>query len=161
MASSMEQMQKAASKGVQMFKDSIFAEIDSTYIAKVVKYDKKHHLADIQPLANLSSGQESAQYLDVPVAESCYIIDEILDRLKPEFESVDSMRYSSSNLAGKLPKKHLMREGVPVVVAVLDRDMDNWQGGNSINTFTPNTARLHDGNDSIVIAVLGGDAVNG
>lgn len=54
-----------------------------------------------------------------------------------------------------------MRKGVPVVVAVLDRDLDNWGGGRSVNTFTPNTSRLHDGNDSIVIAVLGGDAENG
>lgn len=159
MASSQDQILKAPAKAVEMFKNAIFTEIESTYLAKVVSYDSKNHVADVQPLANLSNGQESAQYLDVPVAESCYIVDEILDRLEPEFSKVDSMEHSSSNLAGKLPNKHLMRVGVPVVVAVLDRDMDNWKGG--ADTFDPNTARNHDANDSVVIAVLGGDAVNG
>lgn len=161
MASSQNQMQKAASEGVRMFKHAVFSEMRSTYIARVIKYDPKKHIADVQPLTNLSSGEESAQILDVPVAESCYILDEVMDRLKPEFSKVDSMKHSTSNIVGKYPKKHLMREGVPVVVAVLDRDLDNWQGGNNANTFTPNTSRLHDENDSIVIAVLGGDAING
>lgn len=161
MASSQEQLQKAGTKAVARFRNGILGDVDSTYIAKVIKYDKKHHLADIQPLANFSTGQESAQVLDVPVAESCYILDEVMDRLQPEFSKVDSMKYSSSNIVGKYPKKHLMREGVPVVVAVADRDLDNWQGGNATNNFTPNTSRMHDINDSIVIAVLGGDAVNG
>lgn len=161
MASSQEQTNKAIPVAIERFRHAIFSEIDSTYIARVVKYDSLHHTADLQPLANLSSGQKSAQFLDVPVAESCYIIDEILDRLKPEFSRVDGMKYSSSNLSGKLPKYHLMREGVPVVVAVLDRDMDNWKGGNNADTFDLNSSRLHDANDSVVIAVLGGDAVNG
>lgn len=161
MASSQNQLQKGATDAIAMFKHGIFAEMRSAYIAKVIKYDKKKHLADVQPLANLSSGEESAQYLDIPVAESCYMLDEVMDRLKPEFVKVDSMKHSTSNIVGKYPKKKFMREGVPVVVAVLDRDMDNWNGGRSINTFTPNTSRLHDGNDSIVIAVLGGDAENG
>ena len=53
-------------------------------MAKVVKYNKNTHTADIQPLAKSSDGQTPAQLLDVPVSENCYIIDEILDRLKPE-----------------------------------------------------------------------------
>lgn len=161
MASSQNQLQKAAGLGVGMFKHAIFSEFKSTYLARVVSYDRKKHIADIQPLANLSNGQESAQYLDVPVAESCYILDEVLDRLQSEFSKVDSMKHSTSNLVGKYPKRHFMRKGVPVIVAVLDRDMDNWKGGSNADTFDPNSSRLHDGNDSVVIAVLGGDAIDG
>lgn len=161
MASSQNQLQKAAGLGVEMFKHGIFSEFKSAYLAKVISYDNKKHIADVQPLVNLSSGQESAQYLDIPVAESCYILDEVLDRLQSEFSKVDSMKHSTSNLVGKYPKQHFMREGVPVVVAVLDRDIDNWKGGNNTDTFDPNSSRLHDGNDSIVIAVLGGDAIDG
>lgn len=159
MASSQNQLQKAAFQGVQMFKHGIFSEIRTSYIAKVLSYDSQKHVADIQPLANLSNGQQSAQYLDVPVAESCYIIDEIMDRMQSEFSKVDSMKHSTSNIVSKYPKHHLMRPGVPVVVNVLDRDLDNWNG--KAETFAPNSSRLHDANDSIVVAVLGGNAING
>lgn len=98
---------KGANQAIEMFKHGIFAEMRSAYIAKVVKYDKKKHIADVQPLANLSSGEESAQYLDIPVAESCYMLDEVMDRLKPEFAKVDSMKHSTSNIVGKYPKKEI------------------------------------------------------
>ena len=50
---------------------------------------------------------------------------------------------------------------MPVVCVVLDRDNDNWKGGREANTYDPETLRTHDINDSIVIGVLGGDAVYG
>lgn len=54
-----------------------------------------------------------------------------------------------------------MRAGVPVVAVVLDRDNDNWKGGRAVNNYIPNSSRLHDANDAIIIGVLGGDAENG
>ena len=58
--------------------------------------------------------------------------------------------------------EHLLRaQGVPVVCVTLDRDNDNWEGGRKANTYDPETLRTHDINDSIVIGVLGGDAVYG
>lgn len=165
MSKSKNEELKAVYRGVEKLKHGIFSEMRCAYIAKVIKYDPKKHLADIQPLANTSDGQESAQYLDVPVAESCYILDEIMDRLKPQFETVDKYEADGTSMgtqfSSKFPKKHLMRKGVPVIAVTLDRDNDNWEGGNSVNTYMPNTSRLHDGNDAIVVAVLGGDAVNG
>lgn len=166
MTKSQNQAQKAAYKGVRNFKHALFAEIKSNYIAKVIKYDSSNHLADIQPLVNLSTGQQPAQILDVPVSENCYIIDEILDRLKSEFSKVDSYEDTegkpiSAKLVDKYPRKKMMRKGVPVVVAVLDRDIDNWSGGRSTSNFDPETGRMHDINDSIVIGVLGGDAKDG
>lgn len=135
------------------------------YLAKVIKYDKDKHTADILPLANFSNGDISAQYLDVPVAEQCYIIDELIDRYKPELQKLDTNsrlpEHKETKLVEKLPKKKFMRKGVPVVVVVLDRDNDNWAGGRTANNYTPNTARMHDANDSIIVGVLGGDAVNG
>ena len=50
---------------------------------------------------------------------------------------------------------------MPVVCVTLDRDNDNWKGGREVNTYDPETLRTHDVNDSIVIGVLGGDAVYG
>lgn len=148
MAQSQNEQRKAWFNGFTKLKWGILSEIRCAFIAKVVKYNSKKHVADIQPLANFSDGTESAQFLDVPVAESCYIIDDILDRLKPNF-------------ANHYPKQHFMRTGVPVVAVVLDRDNDNWKGGREVNTYTPNSSRLHNANDAIVIAVLGGDAING
>lgn len=158
MAQSQNEEKNAWYAGFRNFKFGIMSELSTAYIAKVVRYDKSTHTADLLPLANGSDGQESAQYLDVPVAESCYILDEVLDRLKSEFDKVDHHK-GISNITSKYPAKPLMRVGVPVVAVTLDRDNDNWDGGT--NTYTPNSSRLHDANDAIVVAVLGGDAVDG
>lgn len=148
-SSSQAELKKAWYHGMHKFEHGIYAGIKSFYIAKVVKYDKSKHIADVLPLANWSDGTKSAQYLDVPVIESCYLFDEMADALRPEF------------LAGKLPKRHFMRAGVPVVVAVLDRDNDAWKGGRSVETFTPASGRIHDANDSVIIGVLGGNWLDG
>lgn len=146
-------------KAIRKFMHGIVAGIQCAFPAKVIKYDNATHKADILPLANSSNGDTSAQYLDIPVSENCYIQDEILERLKPELAKVDA--HVGSNLAEKLPKRRLMRAGVPVVAVVLDRDNDNWEGGRAVNNYVPNSSRLHDANDAIIIGVLGGDAKNG
>lgn len=131
----------------------IYTSIDSASIARVVKYDKKKHVADIQPLANFADGTRSAQFLDVPVSENCYKTDELLEKLKPEFAKVDA--HVGSSITSKLPKKPRMRVGSIVVYVALDRDMDNWDGTG--NEFTPESNRTHDANDSIIIGTLGSD----
>ncbi len=160
-SSSQNELQNAAYEAVRNFRQAMFTETECFYIAKLVKYDKKKHLADVQPLAQLSDGSDSAQYLDIPVAENCYMIDEMLDTLKSEFSKLDSNEKISTSFVSKFPKKSLLRVGVPVICAVLDRDNDNWKGGRDASTYLPNTNRTHDANDSIVIGVLGGDWVNG
>lgn len=146
-------------KAVRKLKWGFLSKFNTAFIAEVVDYDKKKHIATVLPLAESSSGEVSAQYLDVPVSENCYMIDEIIKRLKPELTKID--KKCGSNIVKKLPKKQLMRKGVPVVAVVLDRDNDNWAGGRATNTYMPNSSRLHDANDAIIIGVLGGDAKNG
>lgn len=170
-SSSQAELKKAWYHGMHKFEHGIYAGIKSFYIAKVVKYDQSKHIADVLPLANWSDGTKSAQYLDVPVIESCYLFDEMADALRPEFSNADvnhtipahpgAPAHVHTNLAGKLPKRHFMRAGVPVVVAVLDRDNDAWKGGRSVETFTPASGRIHDANDSVVIGVLGGNWLDG
>ena len=159
MAQSQNEERKAAINAMRKFQWGILAGMDNAFIAKVIDYNEKEHTADILPLANSSDGETSAQYLDIPVAESCYMIDEINERLKPEYKRIDTE--IGSNLVDKLPKKKLMRKGVPVVAVVLDRDNDNWEGGRAVNTYTPNSSRVHDANDAIIVGVLGGDAEDG
>ena len=159
MAQSQNEERKAAMNAMRKFQWGILAGMDNALIAKVIDYNEGEHTADILPLANSSGGETSAQYLDIPVAESCYMIDEFIERLKPEYEKVDAK--TGSNLVDKLPKKKLMRKGVPVVAVVLDRDNDNWEGGRAVNTYTPNSSRVHDANDAIIVGVLGGDAKDG
>lgn len=129
---------------IRNLKHAIMAEIECAQIAKVVKYDKKKHVADIQPLADTSDGQASAQYLDVPVADNCYLFDEFIENSKSVLQSGGF----------KLPKKQLMRKGAIVITVILDRDNDNWSGS---KTYMPNTSRLHDANDAVIVAVVGGD----
>lgn len=157
--SSREEALKGAYNGMHKIHHGIFAGIKVAGLAKVVKYDKKKHLADVLPMINNAEGDESAQYLEVPVAENCYIFDEWKARVTPEFKKVDA--HVHSNIVDKFPKKDLMRPGVPVVYVVLDRDTDNWKGGRDSSTFTPATGRMHDANDMIIVGVLGGDATDG
>ena len=147
MAQSQNEERKAAMNAIRKLQWGILAGMDNAFIAKVIDYNERDHTADILPLANSSDG------------ESCYMIDEIIERLKPEYEKVDAK--TGSNLADKLPKKKLMRKGVPVVAVVLDRDNDNWEGGRAVITYTPNSSRVHDANDAIIVGVLGGDAKDG
>ena len=170
-ATAQNELQNAAYRAVENFRDAMFTETECAYIARITKYDKIKHIADVQPLVKSSEGIDSAQYLDIPVAENCYMLDELVDALRPEFEKADQNHtipahpgapaHIHTSLAGKLPKKHLLRVGVPVVCVVLDRDNDNWHGGNDASTFMPNTSRTHDANDSIVVGVLGGTWLGG
>lgn len=159
MANSRNELNKFALKTFKHMKDRSDMENSSAFIAKIVRYNSKKHLADVQPLANLLDGQKASQLLEIPVAENCYIIDEILERLKPDFTATDA--HDNSNFVSHYPKHKLLRAGVPVVCVTLDRDNDNWKGGREANTYDPATLRTHDINDSIVIGVLGGDAVYG
>ena len=165
MANSRNELNKFALETFKHMKDRSDMENSSAFIAKIVKYDSKKHLADVQPLANLIDGQKASQLLEIPVAENCYIIDEILERLKPDFTATDTNSripsHDNSNFVSHYPKHKLLRAGVPVVCVTLDRDNDNWKGGREVNTYDPETLRTHDINDSIVIGVLGGDAVYG
>lgn len=165
MANSRNELNKFALETFKHMKDRSDMENSSAFIAKIVKYDSKKHLADVQPLANLIDGQKASQLLEIPVAENCYIIDEILERLKPDFTATDTNSripaHDNSNFVSHYPKHKLLRAGVPVVCVTLDRDNDNWKGGREANTYDPETLRTHDINDSIVIGVLGGDAVYG
>lgn len=165
MANSRNELNKFALETFKHMKDRSDMENSSAFIAKIVKYDSKKHLADVQPLANLLDGQKASQLLEIPVAENCYIIDEILERLKPDFTATDTNSripaHDNSNFVSHYPKHKLLRAGVPVVCVTLDRDNDNWKGGREANTYDPETLRTHDINDSIVIGVLGGDAVYG
>lgn len=165
MANSRNELNKFALKTFKHMKDRSDMENSSAFIAKIVKYDSKKHLADVQPLANLIDGQKASQLLEIPVAENCYIIDEILERLKPDFTATDTnsriSAHDNSNFVSHYPKHKLLRAGVPVVCVTLDRDNDNWKGGREANTYDPETLRTHDINDSIVIGVLGGDATYG
>ena len=86
MAQSQNEERKAAMNAMRKFQWGILAGMDNALIAKVIDYNEGEHTADILPLANSSGGETSAQYLDIPVAESCYMIDEIIERLKPEYE---------------------------------------------------------------------------
>lgn len=148
MASQKNPVNQAWYKGIERLKHGIMSEIRCAQIAKVIKYDAKKHIADIQPLANMSDGQPSAQYLDIPVAANCYVIDDVVSHIKS-----DKAWLSKHDIT--LPKKKLMGEGTIVIAVILDRDNDNWDGSGT--TYSPETSRLHDANDAIIIGVLGGN----
>lgn len=120
------------------FVNSINYDIDCAFLAKVVKYDKSKHIADIQPLNNFSDGSNKAQLLDVPVSACCYEFDEWLASANIDFTS-------------KIPQP-LMHDGATVVAIVMDHDTDDWDG--TAKLYTPATKRQHDINDSVIVGVI-------
>ncbi len=156
MAASQNHVRTGVNRGVEKLLHRISAEISATYLATIVNYNKKKHVADILPLANSSDGETSAQYLDIPVAKTVYLIDEWIEKFSSEFTKLDAnTKHVNTEFMKKLkeirPKPYL-RKGTVVVVAVLDRDSQAWDGSGT--TYTPTTGRLHDPNDSIIIALV-------
>lgn len=123
MANSRNELNTYVIKAIKHLNDRNRMSYASAWIGKIVKYDSKKHLADVQPLANLLDGQKSAQVLEIPVSENCYIIDEILERLKPDFTATDTnsriSAHDNSNFVSHYPKHKLLRAGVPVVLSLI------------------------------------------
>lgn len=120
------------------FSNAVNFSMDCAYHASVISYDKKNHTADIQPLANYSDGSNKAQVLEVPVSKCCYQFDEWVTD-------------NADKLGVKAPEP-MMHEGAIVVVDVLDNDSDESDGSGS--TYTPQTGRQHDINDSRIVGCL-------
>lgn len=136
--------------------NNINYDLDCNYHAKVIKYDKTHHTADIQPLNNFSDGSKKAQILDVPVSKCCYEFDEWLAAVKGDFGKVDGYADDkgiqiASSFVSKIPTP-IMHVGAVVVVTVMDHDMDDWDG--TAKEYTPSSGRQHDINDSIIVGVI-------
>ena len=101
MAQSQNEERKAAMNAMRKFQWGIISGMENALIAKVIDYNTKDHTADILPLANSSDGETSAQYLDIPVTENCYMLDEMIERLKPEFKRIDSeIGYGNGSFVG-------------------------------------------------------------
>lgn len=149
--------QEGLSDFAKQFLNHVYNRISVAQLGKVIKYNKKKHLVTVLPLAKSSDGEESAQLMDVPVARSCYQMDEFIKKLKPEFKKIDKYENSkggkiNTNLVKKMPKP-VLKKGAVVVMVFMDNDTDNWTFGSS-KTFLPETNRRHDVNDAIVVGVL-------
>lgn len=105
----------------------IKAGISCAYLARVTRYDKKHRVADVQPLANVPEGGSSAQVLDVPVAANLCALDSLLG-------------------------DPLIAKGACVICVVLDHDSGNWDG--DATEYDVNSNQTHNMNDSIVVGVI-------
>lgn len=155
----MASQDQSQNSGYIAMQNIIHAIRNSIYVAeicKVVKYDKKKHTADVLPLANSSNGENSPQLLDVPVSKNCYQVDELIAAIKDDFNKIDIFQTEKgkkigSSLIKHIPKK-VMKKGAIVIALIVDNDTDNWTGSNA--TFTPETNRMHDINDAIIVGVI-------
>jgi hypothetical protein len=147
---SQKRLQSSWYESFQKIIYGIVASIDCSYLAVVTRYDDEKHVADILPLMNTSYGESSAQFLEVPMLENCYRFDDWLKKVKPDFEAIDAK--IDTKLAKSAPKKPKMKKGAVVLVVCLDGNTDNWDGTGV--TFTPETNRRHDANDSIIVGVI-------
>ena len=151
-----QQKQNSAYKAFKGLKQAIDFETDVAFDARVVKYDKSAHTADIVPINNGSDGSSKAQLLDVPVSKNCYAMDEWFEKVKGEFAKIDAYVDDGgvaigTGLVGKIPKP-MMATGATVICTVMDHDTDNWDG--SSKSYTPSSNRQHDINDAQIVGVI-------
>ncbi len=108
--------------------------------AKVVRYNKDTHTADVQPLVDDVGGRDEARIInECPVLYPCYAIDElraeIVNKAKDAMKSVDL--------------RPTMKVGATVFIIFNNRDLDNFNGG----SFRKSSERMHDINDAVVVGV--------
>lgn len=124
---SQEREQKTWLKAMASLVYGLKSGISCAYLARVTRFDKKHRVADVQPLANAAEGGPSAQVLDVPVVSNLCALDSLLG-------------------------DPLIAKGACVVCVVLDRDSGNWNG--DATEYDVDSNQTHSMNDSIVVGVI-------
>jgi len=99
------------------FAEMLKQDISCVTIARVVKYDKDNHEADVQPLFLQANDDKKSMILACPVAQSCYAGDELQAKLE-------------KFVAGFKADPPMMVEGSTVIVLFNDENMDNYENGN-------------------------------
>lgn len=111
--------------------------------ARITKYDKKNHTADVQPLIKDNSGDNPGIIQDVCVAKSVYMIDEIWEHMND---------YISG--AKITPPKKLIKVGTEVTVVFCDYSIDHYTPGDGKIVSRGSDDRQHNVNDGIIVALM-------
>ncbi|MCT2881912.1 Gp138 family membrane-puncturing spike protein [Lentilactobacillus buchneri] len=110
-------------------------------MATVVRYDKAHRTADVQPLVDDVGGRDEARIInECPVLYPCYAVDEL--RAELIRKAKDAMK--------TIEPRVTMKVGATVFIVFNNRDLDNFDGG----SFQKSSDRMHDINDAVVVGVL-------
>ncbi|GEP72040.1 hypothetical protein FD12_GL001384 [Lentilactobacillus rapi DSM 19907 = JCM 15042] len=109
--------------------------------AKIVRYNKGSHTADVQPLVDDVGGRDEARIInECPVLYPCYAVDEL--RAEIISKGQDAMKTISP--------RPTIKPGATVFIVFNNRDLDNFTGG----SFQKSSDRMHDINDAVVVGVL-------
>jgi len=128
---------------LEAFVDYIGSAFRVCIPARITKYDKKNHTADVQPLIKDNSGDNPGIIQDVLVAKSVYMIDEIWEHMND---------YISG--AKITPPKKLIKVGSEVAVVFCDYSIDNYTPGNGKIVSRGTDDRQHNVNDGIIVALI-------
>lgn len=116
---------------------AISAQINCINIGKVTHYDKKRHVADIQPLPLQLDNEKMAVITNTIVPASIYSQDDLNSQLAQK---------------NKIKYTKLMKVGAVVCIGFFDRELDNYHGNNS--NYKIESDRMHSLNDAIVLGVI-------
>lgn len=119
-------------------------------VGKIVKYDKAHHLADVQPLPEDLSGDKMGIINDVTVPFSVYWIDEMWDHMADYLTPI-CPRDGAGTMKITPPPKRLV-PGTEVTMVIHDYCLDGYEVGKGYFGREGNP-REHDLNDAIIIAI--------
>lgn len=128
---------------LEAFGDYIGSTFRVCIPARIKKYDKKNHTADVQPLIKDNSGDNPGIIQDVRVAKSVYMIDEM-------WEKMDD--YISG--AKITPPKKLIKVGTEVAVIFCDYSIDHYTPGDGKIVSRGSDDRQHSINDGIIVALM-------
>lgn len=109
--------------------------------AKVVKYDKARHVADVLPLVSDTDGMDTPAIInECPVLYPCYAVDELRKEIKG---------LATKSLA-PIKERPTMKTGATVFIVFNNRDLDNFEK----SSYTKASERMHSINDAVVVGVL-------
>lgn len=139
----MTKIENPLSQAFESFGDYLGSTFHVSMPARITKYDKDSHKADVQPLIKDNSGDNPGIIQNVDVAKSVYLIDEIWDKM-------------SSYISGAkiTPPDKLVRKGAEVIIVFCDYSMDSYSPGKGKIVSRGPDDRQHNVNDAVIVALM-------
>lgn len=119
-------------------------------VGKIVKYDKAHHLADVQPLVEDLSGDKMGIINDVTVPYSIYRFDEVWEHIPEYLIPICPVHGPGTMKVVPPPKK--MVPGTEVTLIIHDYCLDDYEVGKGY-FGRDEDPREHDVSDAIIVAI--------
>ncbi|KRK87574.1 hypothetical protein FD17_GL000973 [Lentilactobacillus sunkii DSM 19904] len=137
-------------KAAQAIAEAASRDNHNCLVGKIVKYDKTHHLADVQPLVEDLSGDKMGIINNVTVPFSIYWLDEVWEHMADYLTPVCPKDGQGTMKITPPPKK--LVKGTEVTLIIHDYCLDDYEVGKGY-FGRDEDPREHDVSDAIIAAI--------